>query len=71
MTTVMSKNMTDIIFDLLKEQNLLYHPKILTYDIILAPKNDTILTNFTKMTHFDQIDHINDIFDQIYINKPD
>ena len=24
-----------------------------------------------KMTYFDQIDPINDIFDQIYVHKPD
>ena len=47
-------------------------PKILTYYVILAPKigqNVPILTIFTKMTYFDQIDPINDIFYQIYVHK--
>ena len=36
-----------------------------------GPKNDPILPCSPKMTYFDQIDPINDIFDQVYIHKSD
>ena len=35
------------------------------------PQIDPILTIFTKKTYFDKIDHINDIFYQNYVHKPD
>ena len=48
-----------------------HFPKILTYDVIFTPKIEGIWDIFTKMTYFDQIDPINDYFDQIYVHKPD
>ena len=36
-----------------------------------GPKNELFWPFSTKMTYFDQIDPINDIFDQSYVNKPD
>ena len=45
--------------------------KILTYGVILAPKISEFWIFSPKMTYFDQIDPINDIFDQIYVHKPD
>ena len=45
--------------------------QILTYDVILAPKINQFWPFSPKMTYFDQIDPINDILDQSYVNKPD
>ena len=48
--------------------------QILAYEVILAPEicqNEPILTIFTKMTYFEQIEHINDIFYPISVHKPD
>ena len=45
--------------------------QILTYDVILAPKMTQFWPFSPKITYFDQIDPINDIFDQIYVHKPD
>ena len=45
--------------------------KMLTYDVILAPKMSQFWPFPPKMTYFDQIDPINVIFDQSYVNKPD
>ena len=54
------------------EEKFFYHfSKILTYDVNLAPKIEAIWRIFTKMTYFDKIYPINDIFDQIYVHKPD
>ena len=39
-------------------------------DVILAPKMTKFLPFSPKMTYFDQIDPINDMFEQRYINKP-
>ena len=36
----------------------------------LPPKIEGILDIFTKMPYFDQIDPINDYFEQIYDHKP-
>ena len=63
----------------LLEKKLYHHfPKFLTYDVILAQKigqNDPILTQFwpfsPKMTYFDQIDPINEIFYPVVVHKPD
>ena len=44
-----------------------HFPQILTYGVILAPKMSEFWTFSPKMTYFDQIDPINDIFDQIYV----
>ena len=53
-------------------QELFHHfPQISTYDVILAPKMPQFLPFSPKMTYFDQIDPINDIFDQIYVHKPE
>ena len=41
------------------------------YDVILVPKMTQIWPFSPKMTYFDQIYAINDIFDQISIHKPD
>ena len=41
-----------------------------TYDVILAPKMTQFWPFSQKMTYFDPIDPINDIFDQIYVHKP-
>ena len=41
------------------------------YDVILVPKMTQIWPFSPKMTYFDQIDPINDIFDQIYVHKPE
>ena len=46
-------------------------PKISTYAVIFTPKIEGIWDIFRKMTYFDQIDPINDYFDQIYVHKPD
>ena len=46
-------------------------PQILTYGVILAPKMSEFWTFLQKMTYIDQIDHIDDIFDQNYVHKPD
>ena len=48
-----------------------YFPQILTYDVILTPKMSLFRPFPPKMTYFDQIDPINDIFHQSYGNKPD
>ena len=45
--------------------------QILTYDVIFTPKMRLFWPFSPKMTYFDQIDPINDIFDQSYVNKPD
>ena len=45
--------------------------QILTYGAILAPKMSEFWTFSPKMTLFDQIDTINEIFDQNYVHKPD
>ena len=37
----------------------------------LPPKMRAFVTFSPKMTYFDQIDTINDYFDQIYVHKPD
>ena len=37
----------------------------------LPPKMRPFGTFSPKMTYFDQIDPINDTFDQIYVHKPD
>ena len=46
-----------------------HFPQILTYGFILAPKMSEFWTVSQKMTYFDKIDPINDIFDQIYVHK--
>ena len=38
------------------------HPKILTYDVILAPKMTQFWPFSPKMSYFDQISAVNDIF---------
>ena len=38
---------------------------------ILNPKWPNFDPFLPKMTYFDQIDNINDTFDQIYVHKPD
>ena len=48
-----------------------HFPQILTYDAILTPKISLFWPFSPKITYFDQIDPINDIFDQSYVNKPD
>ena len=45
--------------------------KILTYDVIFTPEMSEFGTFLPKMTYLDQIDPINDYFDQIYVHKPD
>ena len=45
--------------------------QILTCDVILTPKMSLFWPFSHKMTYFDQIDPINDIFDQSYANKLD
>ena len=45
--------------------------QILTYDVILAPKMTRFGPFSPTMAYFDQIDPINDIFVQIYVQKPD
>ena len=44
---------------------------MLTYDIIFAPKMSQIGPFSPKIRYFDQIDPINNIFDQGYVIKPD
>jgi len=51
-----SKLLAKIFFD--------HIPQILIYDVILAPKMTQFWPFSPKMTYFDQIDPINDIFDQ-------
>ena len=46
-------------------------PQILTYDVIFAPKMTQFLQFSPKMTYFAQIYAINEIFDHIYVHKPD
>ena len=46
-------------------------PQIWTYDVILAPKMTQIWEFSPKMTYFDQIYAINDMFDHISVHKPD
>ena len=48
-----------------------HFPKILTYDVMLTPKMSLFWPFSPKMTYFDQIDSINDVFVQSYVNKPD
>ena len=56
----------------LLEKKLFYHfPKILTFDVIFASKITLFCPFSPKMTYFDQIYAINDIFDQISVHKPD
>ena len=45
--------------------------QIFTYDVILAPKMTQFGPFSPKMTYFHQNDPINDIFDKIFIHKPD
>ena len=56
-----------------REKNLIFI-QILDYDVILVPKYSKI-TRFwpfsPKMTYFDQIEPINDIFYHIYVHKSD
>ena len=59
----MSKNLNEKIFD--------HFPQILTYGVILAPKMYEFWTFSPKMTYFEKIDPINDIFAQNYVHKPD
>ena len=42
----------------------------LTSDVIFAPKMSQFGPFPPKITYFDQIDPINDIFYQIYVHKP-
>ena len=44
---------------------------MLTYMVILARKTTQFWPLSPKMSYFDQIDQINDIFDQINVYKPD
>jgi len=60
---ILSKFLVKIFFD--------HFPKILTYDVILTQKMSLFWPFSPKMTYFDQIDPINYIFDQSYVNKPD
>ena len=55
------------------EQKCFDHfPQISTYDVILPPPKMTQYWPFSqKITYFDQIYPINDIFDQSYVNKLD
>ena len=46
-------------------------PKILTCDVILAPKMAQFWPFSPKISYFDQIDTIIEIFDHIYVHKPD
>ena len=58
-------------YKLLGEKLFDQFPKILTYDVILAPKMTQFWTFSRKMTYFDLIDASKDIIDQIYVDKPD
>ena len=46
-------------------------PQILTNNFIFAPKFTKFWRFSPKMTYFDYIDPINDIFDRIYVYRPD
>ena len=46
-------------------------PKFSNMTSFLPPKMSEFGTCSHKMTYFDQIDSINDYFDQIYVHKPD
>ena len=71
LTKFISINLTEIIFkNFLEKKYLTTFRKFLAFGAILAP-NDPILTISPKITYFDQIDPINDTFDQIYVHKPD
>ena len=67
----MSINLNEIIFRNLGKTFFDHFPQILTRDVILAPKMTQLLPFSPKMTYFDQIYAINDIFDQISVHKPD
>ena len=47
-----------------------HFPTILTYDVIFTPTIWEFGTFSPKMTYFDEIDPINDTFEQIYVHKP-
>ena len=53
-------------------RKLFHHfPQISTYDVILGHKITQFLLFSPKMTYFNQIDPINDIFYHIFVHKPD
>ena len=54
-----------------KRQLFYRFPQILTYDVILASKMTLFWPFSPKMTYFDQIYAIIDIFDQFSVHKPD
>ena len=59
-------------FSNILEKKFVHHfPQFLTYDVILTPKMTQFWPFSQKMTYFDQMDPINDIFDKIYVHKPD
>ena len=74
----MIKNATEIIFETVLGKNIFIPAK--NYDLWrhFVTQNDPILTIFTtnelfwlKMSFFDTIEPINDIFDHSYVNKPE
>ena len=58
-------------WDSFKKERFSSHHKILTYDVILAPKMTPFWQFSPKMTYFDKIYAINDIFDHISVHKSD
>ena len=60
----MSINLTEIIFETVARTKIFRPTPKLTYDVILALK----MTQFSqKMTNFDHIDPINDIFTKVML----
>ena len=48
-----------------------HFPQILTYGVILAPKMSEFWTFSPKMTYFEKIGPINDMFEQIHTHELD
>ena len=71
LTKFMPMNLIKILFKNFRENYFSPHSPIFDLWRHFDSQNDENLAIFTKSDLFDQIDPINDIFDQIYVHKPD